>query len=145
MMDKIWIIAGIGVAAGAVIAAAVLKKLDSGKKPALKPDKLTELVSGQLTCDSLDMGNVIAWFRENAGRTEGEAVFFLAKPTAHTAEMFAITGDIRQLDPEHNLIQAVVDRKTNLPVALRLVSCGSKPRLIEERMGDRDYMVITND
>ena len=82
--------------------------------------------------------------RENAEKANGNAVFFLAKPTLRTAEMFAVTADIQQLDQEHNLLQVVVDQKENLPVAVRLIACSSKPALIAERMEGKDYMIITN-
>jgi len=142
MNDTLWIAVGIGVIVGGVAAAAVLKKF---RPTANKTDMLENLVKNQLICDALDMGNVIAWFRENAEKAKGNAVFFLAKPTEQMAEMFAITGNIRQLDPEHNLLQIVVDKKENLPVAIRLISYDTKPNLIAEQMKEKDYMIITND
>ena len=144
MINTMWLSIGLGAIAGAIIVAVVLKKKQtSAKDQDFKPGTLDELVKNQLTCDEMDMRNVISWFRENASKASGEAVFFLAKPTVQMAEMFALTADIRQLDQEHNLLQVVVDQKEKLPVAVRLIACNSKPDLIVERMKDKDYMIIT--
>lgn len=145
MNNTMWLSIGFGAIAGVIIAVVVLKKIQASvKERDCKPGTLDELVKDQLTCDELNMSNVISWFRENAGKASGEAVFFLAKPTVQMAEMFAVTADIRQLDQEHNLLQVVVDQKEKLPVAVRLIACNSKPDLIVERMKDKDYMIITN-
>lgn len=144
MTNTLWIVL-LGIIVGGIVAAVLIKKSHPTAPDAKPSNMLDELVRNQFICDSLDMGNVASWFRENMSKAEGSAVFFLAKPTKKMAEMFAITGDIQLLDPEHNLLQAVVDQKKNLPVAIRLISYDTKPELIAERMKAKDYMIITND
>ena len=146
MNNATWLAVALGVVAGGIAGAIVLRKVRPVDETEVRnTTSLDELVSNQLICDALDMGNVTAWFRENAGSLGANAVFFLAKPTKKMAEMFAITGDITQMNQDHNLIQAVVNRKKKLPVAVRLVSYGTKPDLIAEHLQDKDYMIITND
>lgn len=144
MTKMMWAAVCVGIVVGGVAAFFLLKKLRGNREETNTEDDVSALVKNQLVCDALRMPDVVGWFRDNAAKAKGEAVFFLAKPTKHTAEMFAIIGDIELLDAEHNLLQAVVDSKKNLPVAIRLIAFDTCPDKLTEQLNGKDYMIITN-
>lgn len=134
-----------GVVIGIVAAGVILKKtglIFTERKPLAEKDMMSKLIENQLVCDALDTGNITAWFREKEVLTKGNAVFFLAKPTAYTAKMFFLQEDWKQLDPKHNLLQAVVDEEKKLPVAVRVISFNTMPRDLADKIKDKDYIIL---
>lgn len=146
MINKITLlIIGTGIIVGGVVAWSLIRKLkiNTNKVQASKDD-VTKLVENQLICDDLDIGNLVLWFKNNASKANGNAVFFLAKPSAETKKMFAITGKIDQLDSESNLIQVVVDKQKNFPVAMRLVSYNTLPEQLSNQLKSKNYIIISD-
>ncbi|MBR5565271.1 MAG: hypothetical protein IKW08_03795 [Roseburia sp.] len=134
-----------GIIIGMVVAVVILKKtglIFTRKNDASKEERVSQLIENQWVCDELDTKKVIHWFRENAALANGEVVFFLAKPTPHTAKMFALQDEWKQLDPEHNLLQVIVDEKVKLPVAVRVISFNTMPQKLADEMKEREYMLF---
>lgn len=103
------------------------------------------LVRNQACFDLLDGEELLGWFWRNASAAKGGAMFFLARPTKKTAEMFALTDLPADIDIHHNLIQVVVDREKKLPAAVRLVTFSVVPQKIDRRLETDDFLIITDD
>lgn len=138
-----WAFLGCGVLLG--IAAVAFVVVKAAKKKGLKEsasNSFDALIKNQMLFDSLDVKNLLSWFHGNAPKAKGGAVFFLAKPTKKMAEMFNLTNPPAGLDTSHNLLQAVVDKRENLPVAVRMVSFSSISQKLEKRLEASDYLII---
>ena len=138
-----WIFLCCGVLLGIAIVTFVVCKVTKNKGPKEPArNSFDELIRDQMLFDSLDVKNLLSWFHGNASKAKGGAVFFLARPTKKMATMLNLTNRPADLDTTHNLLQAVVDKRENLPVAVRMVSFSSISEKLEKRLNASDYLII---
>lgn len=106
------------------------------------------LIKNQEVVDTLD-GHVLAkWFRENAKLSKGEPVFFLLRVNENAKKALALDTIPEKIDVEHNILQAVVDKDTNLPVAIRLVSFAEMAKSLEAALASLKadgYVIVKAD
>lgn len=101
-----------------------------------------ELVKNQLVCDELDGNILVEWFKKQAENSDEELVFLIARPTEETAKMFAVSPLPDNLDKEHSMFQAAVNKETYVTVAVRMVSFVSLNNGVAELFGNEDYVVV---
>ena len=134
----------VGGAVGAIGGYLIMKKMSdkheaTPQKPRTAFDKLVE---NQLVCDALDGATLAGWFKKQQERFGAELVFFIAKPTAETAKMFALDRVPEQLDREHSLLQVAVNKENYEVKAIRMISYNTVNEKIAKLLENDDYVII---
>lgn len=130
--------------AGAAVGAVAMKKMMDHyeMKPPKRRTDFDRLVETQLVCDVLDGATLSDWFKLQKVNFKEELVFFLAKPTAMTAKMFALDHIPEQLDCSHSILQVAVNKDSYEVKAIRLISYNGMNDGIAKLLENKDYVII---
>ena len=140
---KTYLIAAVIIGAAIGMIAAVVKAMLQKKNNTDTTDKRSfpYLIKNQVFFSDYNMDELTQWFLSNTPANK-EVVYFLAKPTKRTAEMFALSGLPANIDTNTNLIQAVVTKDSLEVLSVRLICFTALPVQLSDMFKGRDYVII---
>ena len=131
-----------GVAAGIAAGYRIRDFLDNSETKLLSFD---ELLANQIVVDKLDAKEAAFWFK-SIPQQKGQ-IFFLARITEQTEQMFMIENVSAELDRSHCILLASVikDGDNYIPDKIQLVSFSSISESLEKLLGDKEYLIVTRE
>ena len=127
--------------AAAAVAYGTKAAIDSINRE-IDEETINSFINDQLVCDTLDGKKLMEWYSEKREKHPENTLLFLGKATQKVADMLAIGTFPENLDKEHTVFQAIINKETAEVYECRMISFSSMSPKVAESFGGKEYVFV---